>query len=398
MLKDRLLYGATFCAVEITVNQDGKEVFHCLVLKKKKKELVKKASKSFFKRTAIFDFLKNQQHVFLIINDKNVLIKKSDITKKSDIEILQYSYPNIQISDFYYEILKNEQASFTTICRKKVVDKLILEFEKKGISFIDVSLGNLSIEKVVPYLEDKISYTSNSKIEILGNEISSIQSNIFKKRTYNVNGIEVNSTELLLLSGIIGKYLNKKVYIRELNKKLSDNFLHKRFFSLGYKIALGFIFSVLLINFIVFSSYHSKVNKLQNELLINTSYKKQLITLKDLVDTKENLVQDITNSSSTIVSRRIDKLTQIVPNSILLNELTYQPLTSQIKEEKPIKVIFNQIVIKGVVKNNSDFSKWINTIENMNWIDKAAIIHFGKSNSKQQNVSFEILIHTKDEL
>lgn len=391
MLKDWLLYGNNYCAIEHTVDENGNERINCLLLVKRKKALIKKDSHSFSDLEEASTFLKNKTHIFLVVNNQQVLLKKADYYEENKLKTVQLNYPNITISDFYVEIVKRKEAVFMAICRKEIVDNLVKKYEELRVSIIDFSLGSLATEVVIPFTDEKILCTSNSEILTEENTILEIRKNVFDFKEYNINGLTISNNELLALSGIISFYFN-----REVRNTTDNNYLQKRTFLLGYKVVLAVFFFVLLINFLVFSSYHSQINSLQADLQVNESYKKQLTGLKKLVATKEQLVQGLTTATASNIAEKVDGIVKRTPKTIILSELHYQPILNTIKERKPILIKNKGIIVKGITVNNTDFTNWITTLESIRWIKRVKIIHFGKEKRhRASNTTFEFLIELK---
>ena len=62
--------------------------------------------------------------------------------------MLRLAFPTIKISDFYYETYQTNGNTFVAIARKKYIDAMLLQYQKKGIWVIDFSLGNLVVKNL----------------------------------------------------------------------------------------------------------------------------------------------------------------------------------------------------------------------------------------------------------
>ena len=393
MVQKFLKYGTTFCAVEHTVDKDSKEKLNFLQLKKQQKELVIASKYQFDTIEKLFPVLKPQKHLFLIINNQQVLFKKSNEIDKNQENLVKKSFPSLKLSEFYYEVLQADKHSFVAICRKDYVDNLIAQYEANGIAIVDFSLQNFVIQQLVPFLNENEINTSNSVISIQDNVISDIQKKSVQETPYNINNLDVTNNELLPLAGILSYYTyfqNNQVGFGELQNQLKQKQFHKRFYELGLKVALGSIFLILLINFMVFSSYRSEINLLDNELALNSNYKNALIQLQNNVSKKEKLVKSLTSLSSSKTSWVLNEIGKTVPKRLLLTDLEYQPLLKSIKKNKEVAVGTNQIIIKGISKSDSEFTKWIAALKEKAWVKNITILSYGKG--KKTTTSFEYLI------
>lgn len=392
MNKQSLKYGHTFCAIEHGVNG----AFYLLQLQKKKKELVISKQESFLNQETLLTNLKGQKHVFLIVNNEQVLSKSIDFVNSSEERVVKTAFPNIGLQDFYYQTYQSTTSSQVAICRKEVLDKIIKEYLEKGISIIDFSLGNLEIKSLLPYVENRGLSTSNAEITLENKEIVNIDKGNQKTEAYQINGLEIQHESTLALAGVISYYSNtNKETKNTFQKNLEKEYQQKRFFALGLKFSLGFLFAILLINFLVFSSYREEVFNLETELTLNETYKKQLIRLNDVVTKKKKLVESITSASNSKVIWYFDQISETVPKTLLLSEVNYQPIKRTIKEDKQIQFQKDQIDVKGVSRNDTDLTEWIEVLRQLDWIEKISFVNYGKGKTKR--TSFDFVIQMKRE-
>ncbi|MBB1489849.1 hypothetical protein H4O21_24910, partial [Oceanospirillum sp. D5] len=102
-----------------------------------------------------------------IIGNKRVQI--------DDKNIISSGFPNIDISNFYYEIISSEDTNLISICRKSHVDEIIQRYISNKLNVIDFSLGNSKISSAIEFIEEPNFYTSNAMIELSNQTISSIK-------------------------------------------------------------------------------------------------------------------------------------------------------------------------------------------------------------------------------
>lgn len=390
MLRQKLTYGSRFCAVEHAINAE----FHLLGLQRKKKELVISQKEEFKDQEEVVQALKGQKHIYLIVNNEQVLTKRVDFTHIAKESVVKAAFPNITLNDFYFEVVENEARSTVSICRKKVIDDILKFYEEKGISVIQFSLANNSFDKLLPFLNDFQFHTSNSVFDVVDHKVVDWKKSKPVAKTYDINGLVIDSNQLLPLAGILSYYNGvERSSEEDIESNLVKEYQQKRFFQLGLRSGLGFLFVLLLVNFLVFSSYRNKVSDLTTELSLNETYKKQLINLTDVVDKKKKLVESINSVSNSKVIWYFDEIAKSVPKTLLLNEINYQPLTRSAREGKPLVFTNDQIIVKGISKDNSDFTYWITQLEQMNWIEKVSFQNYGEK--KSSVTSFEFTIQLK---
>lgn len=396
MLK-RLTYGNIYGAVEHTVDAHSNEVFNLLLLQKKKNELQIKQKEQFSSFENVVKALETQKHLFLIINNTNVLSKEVENINNDTVRIVHNTFPNINLNDFYYEVLTTNKKSFVVICRKNEVDAIIKEYQKNGISIIGFSLGNISAQNLLPFINENGIKTSNSIISIKDKQIQSIDKKVISESNYSINNLEVSNSDILPLSGVLSYYLQDNVLngLEEERTALQKDFQQKKAFTLSLYGMLGFILAILLVNFLFFSSYRSDINQLTSEIQLNESYKKQLLQLQEQVSQKEKLLKGLQSVSNSKVSLYLDKIASEIPNTILLSELKYQPLEKRIKKDKQIQLEENVIIIAGSSKKDTNFNAFVEVLGQKKWIDTVTILSYGKE--KNTDNAFEISLKIKDE-
>jgi Tfp pilus assembly protein PilN len=390
-MKRYLTYGHRFCAVEHAHNNS----YQVLELTKKRRELVISKQENYTSQKAVFESLKNKKHLFLILNNEQILFKSIPLTAGiSEDRLVKTAFPTIVLEDFYVEVLKNNTTSFIAICRKDVIDTLIQEYAAKGIFVIDFSLGNLAVKNVQSYLQESQISTSNACIILENNKIETIEIKTPIQEIYHINGLEIPSKYILVLAGVLSYYSNEiYTYSSAIKKRLTNVYKQHRFFALGLQSSLGFLFGLLLINYLVFINYQKKVSELQTEVLINESYKKQLTSLNDLVTKKKKIVESISSASNSRAIWYVNEISKTVPSSLYLDEIKYQPLVKPIKEEKPIRFKDNEISVKGISSNDEDLIAWKSYLEQLSWVEKISFMNYGKG--KTRKTSFDFIIHIK---
>lgn len=397
-LRSYLQFGNQFCGIE-HCQKDGNNSIMVSVLKKSKQEL---NLQDFFEVHSIENLkekLPQKQHVFLVINDGNVLTKKVESSQIDNIKLVNKAFPNINIEDFHFEILHQGKDHFVFICRKDYTDRLINEYKELGFSVLNVSLGNSLVSTIADYIDSNEIQTSNRLIKYDEGIITSIDQDLDSQiKEYDFNGLKTNSNQILSLVGALNSVLQNHDSSSNFEGKkqlLMEDYNHRRFFNLFIKFALVFIFGLLLINFFFFNHYFGKVNDLQQLSQINQSSKTRLINLKDKVGKTEKLVNDILKSNSSKSSFYINKIIQSLPSSILLNELDYQPLMKRIKDGQVVEVDRNTIVVSGESNNSNAYSNWIAKLESEPWVKEVKTILYSNKPKSLANFSIEIILRNE---
>lgn len=399
-IKTYLQFGNRFCGIEHTIKSNSKLII-VTVLKKSKNELIIEN----YHETSNLDNLTNKlpkkQHIHLTINNVHVLTKRIENNTKDNLKLLYNSFPNIKIDDFYYELIQQENIQFINICRKDYVDKLITKYRELGFSIINFSLGNSLTSSISEYIKSKESITtSNAIITRQNNTITSIEKNqIDDIKKYNINGLIVNSNQLLSFSGALQSVLKLNpafTNYEDQKKLLLNEYNSVRFFSQFLKFSGLFLLAVLLINFIFFNHYFNEVNTLQQTSQINQTTKDKILILRESVSKTQKTVDDMLKSNTSKSSFYTNSIIQSLPSSIILSELNYQPLEKRIKADKPISLQNNIIIVSGNSNSSDLFSNWISEIETLDWVSSLETISYG--NLLKSKSIFSIKININNDL
>jgi len=394
-LKKKLIYGKSYVGIE-HVSKDQQELIHILEVRNNKNELHLIKEQSVLDLDKVQNHIKEKQHVFLIVNDRAVLSKKVE-GKLNLLQAVQSAFPNIKLDQFYYESYSNDSDTFITICRKEHVDELLMSYKKKKVSILGFSLGNLISSQLSTFCHDSKICTSNALVTFGNIQLSSITAqNNSAHELYNINGLKLHSNSINSFSGILryfsGNETTESSFYNEI-KALKNAFLQRRVFENGLRFSMGFLFTILLINFMIFSLYQQKMISADSELVVKNQYKTTLAQLQIEIDKKKKIVDQINSAESNQVSFYLDEIAKSIPKSISLNELQFQPLINNIKINKEIKVDHYIIIINGTSNKGNDFSSWTALLESQDWINTVTVIQYGLG--KKLINEFELKIDLK---
>jgi len=394
-LRSYLLYGNLFCGIEHTRNS-GNNIVYVTLLKKSKKEIEVESSFESETIEKLSIKLQKKQHAFLIINDGNVFTKRIESPQTDDLKLVYMAFPNINVEDIFYEIIRQGPTYFVAICRKDHVDDLISKYQSSGISVNNVSFGNSLISSVSAFMDKDNIMTSNAVIQMKDNDILSIEGKEYDKaENYDVNGLRTTSKGLLSLSGaltaVIDNYAPQTNFEHQ-RQLLVNDFKQTRFFTQFLKFGLVFLFGLLMVNFLFFSHYYGKVNTLQQTSQVNQITKKQVLELNAEVDKKQKMVDDMLKSGTSKSSFYTNAIVQSLPKTILLAGLNYQPLLKQIKEGQLISIDTNVLLISGESSNSNLFSAWISDLDKNAWVSKVDILDYNDVSNSSSNFSIKLNI------
>lgn len=390
---NNFLLGKQYIAVEhFTLNNEDKVAL--LLVEKKKEGLVisKKDRVSYTDKIA--DKWDIKLPFFLIINSNQVIQKEVSGIDVSDEKLLHKSFPNTNWDEFYYEIWRLKTKSVIAIARKSYINTLLENYQNQKITIAGISLGVCSIADIIEYSDQNEFYTNHQLISRNENQIIS-QNSLETAIPYTINDLQIENRQLLAFSGILRLIVNNTANtgsILSYSEELYYEYNQKTFFNKGLKIMVGIVLGILVLNFIFFSHYYKLAQESSEILLVNKSSSEDVSKIKQRIIIKEEKVKGIDGRMTSRSSLIINEIASRVPSSILLTELVFNPLEKKIKVEEPILTKDKMIAISGTTIANQDFTKWVEDIETLKWVDKVLITHFGKNEDNETTFSINVTL------
>lgn len=390
---NNFLLGKQYIAVEhFTLNSEDK-VALLLVENKKEGLVISKKDRVSYNGT-IAEKWDSKLPFFLIINSNQVIQKEVLGIDPSDEKLLHKSFPNTNWDEFYYEIWRVKTKSVIAIARKSYVDTLLENYKNQKIEVAGISLGVCSSADIIEYSNENQFFTNYQLVSKEENPIIAINS-LETTVAYSINGLQIENRQLLAFSGILRLLLNNTANTGSAlsySEELYDDFNQNSFFYKGIKIMVGIVLAILVFNFIFFSRYYKLAQESSETLLVNKSSIEDVTKIKQRIIVKEEKVKDIDGRMTSRSSQVINEIANRVPTSILLTELIFNPLEKKVKAEEPILTKDKLIVISGTTIANQDFTKWVEEIEKLKWVDKVLITHFGKNEENETTFSINLTL------
>jgi Tfp pilus assembly protein PilN len=388
------LLGKQYIGVEhFTLNNEEKIAL--LLVEKQKEGLVIAKKDRVTYNGKIAEKWDSKLPFFLIINTNQVIQKEVSGIEPSDEKLLHKAFPNTNWDEFYFEIWRLKTKSIIAITRKSYLDSIESNYKSQKITIAGISLGVCAIADIIDYTTETELQTNHqliSKQEQQQIIATSVQEPTI---TYNINDLEIENRQLLTFSGILRLIMNGTANtgsIISYSDELYDIYNQKVFFSKGLKIMVGILLGILLLNFLFFTHYYKLAQETSETLLVNKSSIEDVSKIKQRIIVKEEKVKNIVGKTTSQSSLIINEIANKVPSSILLTELTFNPLEKKIKAEEPILTTEKTIAISGTTIANEAFTHWVEDIEKLNWVDKVLITHFGKNEANETEFSIKLTL------
>ena len=389
-------YGMYYTAIEHTFLK-GRETYRAVTLRAAKKELSLFQKKSFASFEECSSHISTKQPVLLVINNQEVLSKAIDHPFENHLEAAKFCFPNLPIQHFYIELIANKHLSIISICRKETVEKILSNYEKKGIQIAGFSLGNNPLNHHTSYFKETRFYTSNAAIDLDENKkiksITWLQKDTSKN--YQLNGLKISNHDLLAFSAILNFYTHQKnssANFLDRNQELLRNFSIKKSYYHGLRIGPGIILILLLLNTGFFFKYQQEISIFKAQLQFHKIHEDKRAALQIEIEQQKGLANAIAAHSSSSVSWHLDALGTGIPQTILLSKLEYQPLLKKMKTGKQIAFHARKIIMQGTASNDNDFTEWLKNLETQAWVRSCTILDYGTGKKAKTSFSIQLTL------
>ncbi|MEM7086267.1 MAG: hypothetical protein AAF489_08805 [Bacteroidota bacterium] len=388
-------YGTCYCSLEMTT-LNGKDQLFGITSEKKKEEYAKL---DYLQAESIGDMakrLKKNQHLQLIVNTDQVLVKKVDAGLSLDKAVAK-AFPSVSTANFYFELLDTGEVAYVAVCKKEYINGILETFRMAKLYVVAFRLGFGSLVNLMPVLKTEMVATSKHYFSLTRGQLFLDQPSDTFQSSYQIDEFQVQKQFILPLASLLNydvKQDEKQHNFGSVNRSLNTQYSEINFFRKTLITSTGILLVLLLTNFLFFSSYFSKHESLKVEAsqLENKAHLYQANFEK--VRLKERRVENIFSAGNSKSSLYLNRLVSSKPESVLFIEFQYQPLLKRIKTDKKIEYTEGQIIIGGESGDKELFSKWMEDLEQNEWISEVTILSYGLEGSSMDN--FRILIQLSD--
>jgi hypothetical protein len=339
--------------------------------------------------------------ILVSVNGRGIIHKKhfADSLEASEIKILSQVIPGFDASKLYFQILttgSNKELCISAI-RKELLDDVIENLKDLGFYTTEILLGPYSVLNLGTLLTDSQIVSSNYTFT-LDNSLK-IDLQVSDNVSIHKIGEDSISGNLVSAFGVIAGNLISKSEITgnidELLTKSREEFTYFFLFRRFAFITLVFIFSLLLVNYLVFSHYNSKMSEAGSILRQNKESVEMITDLSAEISKKETFLTGNNLLYNTRISYYADCVASLVPAKMTLSELLIFPPKSDLKDKTEILYEQNKIIIRGKT-SPTDLDTFISELSNEIWVEDTDITDY-KSITGTDMISFtvELIIKRK---
>lgn len=382
--------------VEVHLKQDGSHSVRVVGLSLDKKLIRIDRKKAY--QGQLTEVLKNKISgpVALTLTGKGILIKKTARLDLVSDASLQHLFPQLKLTEFYVQHFPAGAHSFIAIVRREIADGLIFSFKALGIDILMLSLGAFVVDQVIPQLN---AYTGSLCFD--GHQVVINEEKDWEEYSYHPElktafpikvDIEVMPEEFLLAYAtafqlILNEQLDLiEVDAPEISGNLQELSAKLKFTKYGGLMLVCFLL-LLMINFLLLSSYNSSNQELSNKAGQKSYIFENRQKLEDAVKDKENLVLKLGWNKGYRYAYLCDQIGQTLPKGIKLSELQINPLYSAtVGMLKDVQLEVGNMRIKGQTNSVYAVNEWIDVLKGKSWVKDVQLEKYTADDQKQVQV------------
>ena len=393
-----IVQGNIFQSLEI-FEVNGRDYFALLVLENRKGELEVIAEHLTETLEDLQQFLEKKNPLLLTINTSKVLKKQFITESNNNPELLLANiFPNLELDNFYYQLLTSRSQSVVSISKKDHIDRYLAQLGKIGIKPLKIALGISNILILEGFAKGTLMGSSFKVVlsETLFETYKNVSEN--NETTIWLNGITFKNWSLLGFAQILAflQQQSQSSNLANLNLNLSNEFKNRKWFVFGVKFGLGFLLLLLFVNFLVFNHFHEKNKELTTATMNTQNLDSILNQLQKRILNKELRLHSILNSKNSKTSYYLDELGKLVPKSVYLKNMQYQPLMKPIRDDKAIDLIDNIIQISGTTEENNQFTLWFDNLEIQEWVNSVEIMDYEYLSNSSANFTLKVFLNQNE--
>ncbi len=390
----------TVAGIDINILKENEFVFQYVQLKKVKQTIaINNQAKQIDDIEALKQRINPKDPVILNVSGKGIIHRKIAHEGLTEEEMLQKVFPNARVSDFYLQHMPlDDEHVYLSVIRKKTLHEIIELLKSHHLHIINIFLGPFAVNHIIPFIDHDKKNILLPDIKIITNEQKIIDFKVSENHDisteYSIGSDQVPALLLKSFSAAFGYFLDagsvNALHIPSLANEKQEYFHKQLFVKVGWA-ALIILFALLLGNYMVFTHYKGKQERLSSELSKNRVTLSKLKFLKKELKRKTQFVEEKNILGKTKLSFFADRIARSIPEQIVLDQLALNPVRKKVKEHESIDIRQNTIIINGSSTNSTILNQWIEELKNFAWIVQLDIINY-KQESLHSSGDFSIEI------
>ncbi len=397
----------TSTGIEITLLPDGKLLIHTGTLISEKNRAKKEKENSNIQSIdELVQKIGINIPVSIVINGMGVLVKKTD-EGFTENNMLSSILPNVNPSDFYYQLTGSKPNTFISIARKETVHSLLDQLAAKGFKILQFTLGFAPIHNIVPFWKPEnkqpletglFSLQTDNQLQLTGFlQKAEPTTDRFSLTEFQVANQYVHGSTLLAFSAalsLIADDLTKPAPIESETIKLArKEYRNYKYFKIAGWTVLTSILLILLINFLFFNYYFEHNKELQAFQLVSQEqiiqHKKAQLQLKN----KELFLEKSGWLKKGKFSFYADRIASLTPANTTLTSLAVFPVKGMaVSDYGAFQNRRDTIQVNGICNDPVELNQYINNLKLINEFREVSIRDYHIKKEDETGIFFiEIL-------
>lgn len=395
----KFLNDSEIAGVEVIIKNDNSKEFNLIILKKHKLNLsIEKTHNSILSTEELIKYLPSKIAVCIILNGKGILVKKVEaVNDEDEISILNKLLPNAILNDFYIQrsdVRDNQQ--FVAVARKEIIDKVLDDLKYINMHVVDLTIGPISFGSIIPLFKPLPGEVWLPHYKILTN---SSQINEYVPFTdndhtivYQIGDEKITNQSILAFAGAFQYMVIRDCSPTSYMDKIRQSYKEHRYYN-ALKVSrwgiLIILFSILLINWLVFEFYNQKYDKLSTKVSGYNTLLNNYNNMNAELEQKQALLEESGMLNSSRISYYADRLVVNLPEGIKLTEMNINPHVGKKTLMDETEFINKSILISGTTTRSTELNDWIKVIKQYEWIEEVKNFNYAKNqNSNNNNATF----------
>lgn len=367
--------------IVVHIALDGARVtYHFMSLKQSKGEIdfVEKGER-ISDLDALIKTTSNRFPFLLHFTGKGILNRKAVLQDNYHHSILL----NGNLDAFYFSDYIEGQQVYSSVIRKDVVDDYVRQFTEKKCQVISISSGPFHTAVLNGVLNKETLSIANTELQFNKNLLvgfNKIKADENESLSILLGGESIpNKLIVCAAAGAAFFNPNEQLVFPVNDIVFIENKEEAKQKNIFVRFGMGMMVFFLLLLF----SNHLYLGHLNQVVTDNSvylmAYDEQLNLIADLEDEKrrkEKLLQSSGLLNKNFLSFYLMEIANSVPADITLDEIVLRPLKEEIKQRKKIAFEEHLVMVNGRSKTSHTLSKWIEAIEQKEWISKVDILSY----------------------
>lgn len=383
------IQGNRFIGLSVYFLDNGFEVVGCEVVKRKGNLNVADVFRFSDDMSRLRGFVSGNYPVILLVDGKGVLHKPAKVNNNEKVHEASL-FPGMDMDAFRVQkSCLNGGDCYLSIGRRQLTDDLLTDLRSLNFQVVVCSLGPFIIDKFIEYIksDSEVFNLGHNMVSVADNTIRSVKRDaVGNSQAYYLEDDCMEGDVLLIfcfvLSYVSGLNADSPVLdIPELKEMEEDNRFKRRYFRL---LGIGSValLVVLLVNFMFYSGYSSKLSEMAEPYYRNSEMLEQLKLLEQELQSKRLFTEGNDLLGDTDNAWYCDQIGASLMDDIVLERMELHPAEGRIRNDKQIKYTKDLLRIEGTANEEKALSQWIQALSEKAWVKYIAIERYFHETNK----------------